>query len=266
MRRGLPKVSMVNGGIGAHDFDALVFGLAVGVDLEVNRHAEEIEVLRDLAHHAEALVIAQAVDGVLGLEFRRAGGVEPLGEEPGQLLAVVLLGQGAEIVQRRRLPGVLGGKGAHGLVVFLIAHHPAQHVQDHGALVGDQRLEFGREDVELPGARERDGVVGQRADRHIFDCLFQTGLSGGLFDVARLGIAREAVAQPPVIAGRGTDRSAPPLVRDGVGQQPVVDLLGDGAAGDGGDFRRPGGGHGVSGISTTFSVVEGAGRRGSRSR
>ena len=35
---------------------------------------------------------AQAVGGVLHLEFRRAGGVEPLREEPGELVAIIFLG------------------------------------------------------------------------------------------------------------------------------------------------------------------------------
>ena len=62
MRRGLPKVSTVNARIRADDFDSLVFGLAVGIDLQFHRHAEQIEVLRNLADHAEALVVAQPVD------------------------------------------------------------------------------------------------------------------------------------------------------------------------------------------------------------
>ena len=75
----------------ADDFDPLVFRLAVGIDLDVHRHAEEVEILRHFAGDAKAgsLVFfglllgltflfcrggaAQAVGGVLQLELWRAG-------------------------------------------------------------------------------------------------------------------------------------------------------------------------------------------------
>ena len=51
-------------GIGADDVDLLVHGFAVGLNAQVDRHAEEVEILVDLADGAEALVVAQPVDGV----------------------------------------------------------------------------------------------------------------------------------------------------------------------------------------------------------
>ncbi len=92
---------------------------------------------------------------------------------------------------------------------------------------------------------ERDGVIGQRADRHVFDHLFESGAAGGLLHVARLGVAGKSVGEPPVVTRCRTDRDSPPLVGDGVGQQPVIDLGGNPAAGDGSNLRRPRRGNGV---------------------
>src|SRR5947209_7078916 len=91
--------------IRTHDLDALAFRPAVGIDAQVDRHAEQVEVLRDLAGHAEPrrflffdLVVGliafgrlrhcgstQAVRRVFHLELRCASGIEPLREEPGEL-------------------------------------------------------------------------------------------------------------------------------------------------------------------------------------
>ena len=144
-------------------------------------------------------------------------------------------------------PAYWVAKRAHDLVVLHVAHHPAQHVHDHRALVGDQRLELRREHVEFVGARKRHRVVGQRAHRHILHGFVESHRAGSLLHVHGFRIAREAVAQPPVFLGRGTDRTSPPLVRDGVGEQAVVGFLADGAACHSGHFRRPGRGHGVVG-------------------
>ena len=67
--------------VGADDVDLLVFGFAVGFNAQIHGHAEEVEVLIDLADGAEAFVIAEAVDGVLVGEGGSAGAVDPLGEE-----------------------------------------------------------------------------------------------------------------------------------------------------------------------------------------
>ena len=140
--RGLPKVSTAYAELVPETSMRLVFRLAVGVNLQFHRHAEQVHVLLDFAHNAEAFL--RAVDGVLVLEFGRAGGVEPLGEEPRELLAGSLLCHLAEIVNRGGFAGVLRQEGAHGLVEGLVADDPAQHVQDHAALVGHQRLELRR--------------------------------------------------------------------------------------------------------------------------
>src|SRR5580658_6816482 len=138
--------------VGAHDFDALVFCFAVGIDAEIDGHAEKIEILINFSGHAEALVGSQAVDGVFHLEFWSARGIEPLGKEPRQLVAIIFLGDGAEVVGGGGFSGVLRCEIAHGLEIFVLAQHPAQHVQNHRALVGDQRLELGGEQIELAGA------------------------------------------------------------------------------------------------------------------
>ena len=69
--------------ISADDFDLLVFGLAVGFNAQVDGHAEEVEVLLNLADGPEALVVAEAIVGVLVSKFGRAGTVDPLGKERG---------------------------------------------------------------------------------------------------------------------------------------------------------------------------------------
>ena len=79
-------------GVGADDVDLLVFGFAVGFDAQIDGHAEEVEVLVDFADGAEALVVAEAVDGVLVGEGGRAGAVDPLGEERRELLLALGFG------------------------------------------------------------------------------------------------------------------------------------------------------------------------------
>src|ERR1700688_4752449 len=78
---------------GAYHFNLLVFGFTVGVNAQINRHAEQIEILRNFAGDAKARRFAffgclrgssgpaQAEGGVLHLEFGRTGGIEPLREE-----------------------------------------------------------------------------------------------------------------------------------------------------------------------------------------
>ena len=68
-----PKVSIVKGESVPTTSIRLFFGLTVGIDLQLHRHAEQIQVLRDLPDDAESLVVAQTINRVLGLELRRAG-------------------------------------------------------------------------------------------------------------------------------------------------------------------------------------------------
>src|ERR1019366_4969802 len=63
--------------ISADDLDSLRFSLAFGFDAYFHRHAEEVEVLLNLPDCAKALVVAQAVDGVLVRELRRSCAVHP---------------------------------------------------------------------------------------------------------------------------------------------------------------------------------------------
>ena len=94
-------------GVGADDVDSLIFGFAVGFDAQVDGHAEEVEVLVDLADGAEALVIAEAVDGVLVGEGGSAGAVDPLGEEGSELLLTLGFGDFFEVGRADGLVGVL---------------------------------------------------------------------------------------------------------------------------------------------------------------
>ena len=94
----------------------------------------------------------QAVRRVFHLELRCASGIEPLREEPGELIAVILLGDGAEIIGGRGFSRVFGGELTQCLVVFVFSEHPAQHVQDHRSLVGGERLKFGGEGIKLARA------------------------------------------------------------------------------------------------------------------
>src|SRR6202048_1343719 len=63
-------------GVGTDDVNRFYFGIAFGIDAEVNRHAEGVERVLDLADHTETLV--RAVDNVFNGEVRNAGGIEPL--------------------------------------------------------------------------------------------------------------------------------------------------------------------------------------------
>ena len=145
--------------------------MAVGIDLQLYRHAKQVEILRDLADDAEAL--GSPINGVFVFELRRAGGIEPLREEPTQLLPRLLIGHFAQIVGRRWLAGKLGGEAAHGLVEGRFAFHPAQHMEDDGAFAGDQRLELGRKSVEPANTGKGQIVVSQSVDRKVLHALFQ---------------------------------------------------------------------------------------------
>ena len=184
MRRGRPKVSTTyceSVPMTSMRFD---LGLAVGFDAQLDGHAEEVEVLRDLPDGAEALVVAEPVDGVLVGEVGGAGAVEPLGEEGLEFGAVVLFGLLLKLLAGGALAGVGDGKHADGVVEELVANNPAQHPEDHCTFVRREALKLGREGVELADAGERDGIVGQRADRHVLD-LFVVGCAAGSFlDIA----------------------------------------------------------------------------------
>ena len=196
---------------------------------------------------AESLVIAQTVHGVLVLEIGSAGGVQPLGKEPAQTLAGLRFGDLAEVIRVGRLPGELGGEGAHGLVENVVADDPAQHVQNHSPFVRGQRLEFRGEDVQLAATAQRHGVIGQRTHGHVFGDFLEPGFTGSLLDITRLGVAGETVAQPEALAVGWAHQRPPPLVGDRVGQQPVIDFSLEGARGQCRHLRRPGRGRGVIG-------------------
>src|ERR1035438_7223864 len=143
---GLPSVSILRStGMrkvsrswkSAQDFDALLFGIAFGFDLEVDRHAEGVQVLGDFPHDAKAFGGAQ--DGVFQLELGGSAGFNPLDEEVAQILAAGGFGDLAEIVGIGALPGVLLGERLERFEEILVSHNVAQHADDGGALTGGER-------------------------------------------------------------------------------------------------------------------------------
>ena len=152
MRRGRPKVStdVIASSVPTTSI-FLIYGFAVGFDAQVDGHAEEVEVLVDLADGAEALVVAEAIDGVLVSERGRAGAVDPLGKEGRELLLALRFGHFFEIAGADGLVGVLAERAFEGGEEGLVADFPAQHVEDHGALFEGHGLELGREGAQAAG-------------------------------------------------------------------------------------------------------------------
>ena len=210
------------GRLGAGDVDAAVFRLAFGFDAQLDGHAEEVEVLGDRADRAEALVAAEPEDGVLVAEGGRAGAVEPLGEEGGELEVGLGLGDGLDVGAADAFVGVLREHAAEELLEALVAHLPAEHVEDHRALFERHGLELRREGVEAAEGGERLGVVGQRAGGDVGDGGLEGGLAGGVFEVHQLGVAGHAVGDPGIVERGRRDFGAPPLVRDGVGEEALA--------------------------------------------
>src|SRR5262245_7934605 len=69
----------------AYDFDAGVFGIAIRLDLELDRHFEQVEVLFYLT--ADLVPIPLAVNNVIDLELGHARSTDPLLEEVIQIPA-----------------------------------------------------------------------------------------------------------------------------------------------------------------------------------
>jgi hypothetical protein len=67
------------------------------VDAQLDRHAEEVEILLHCPDRAEAFVVAEAEDGVFVGEGWGAGAVEPLREEGGELEVGLRLRDGLDI-------------------------------------------------------------------------------------------------------------------------------------------------------------------------
>jgi len=233
--------------LGAGDIDAADLGLAVGFDAELYRHAEEVEVLCDGADGAEALVVAEAEDGVLVGEGGGSGAVAPLSEEGRELELRLGLGYGLDVGGADALVGVLGEEAAEELEEGVIAHLPTEHVEDHRTLLEGHGLELGGEGVEAAYSGERLGVVGEGSGLDVGDGRLEGRFSGGVFDEHQLGVAGHAVGDPGVVEGGGGDLAAPPLVGEGVGEEAGVGLSGDARAGEGGDLGGPCGGDGVGG-------------------
>ncbi len=160
--------------------------------------------------------------------------------------------------------GVLREEAAEELEEDVVAHLPAEHVEDHRALLERHGLELRGEGIEAADGGEGFGVVGEGAGGDVGDGGLEGVLAGGVFEVHQLGVAGHAVGDPGVVHGGGRDLAAPPLMGEGVGEQALLVAGGDAVAGDGGDLGRPGGGDGVVGELDEvhvggFGLAEGAG-------
>ena len=78
-------------------------------------------------------------------------------------------GDGLDVVGADALVGVLGEQAAQEVLEDGISHLPAEHMEDHGALLEGHGLELGREWVEAAQRVERLGVIGQRAGGDVVD-------------------------------------------------------------------------------------------------
>ena len=152
-------------------------------------------------------------------------------------------GDGLDVGGADGLVGVLREHAAEEVGEDVVAHLPAEHVEDHGALFEGLGLELRGEGVEAAEGGEGVGVVGEGAGGDVGDGVLEGGLAAGVFEVQQLGVAGHAVGDPGVVEGGGRDLVAPPLVGDGVGEEAGVAAVGA----DGDDFRGPGGGDGVGG-------------------
>ncbi len=156
-------------------------------------------------------------------------------------------GDGLDVRGADGLVGVLREEGAEEFVEDIVAHLPAEHVEDHGSLFEGHGLELRREGIEAADGGEGLGVVGEGAGGDVGDGGLEGAFAGGVFEVHQLGVAGHAVGDPGIVHSSGRDLAAPPLVGEGVGEQALLVAGGDAIAGDGGDLGRPGGGDGVVG-------------------
>jgi len=251
-------------GVGAGDVDATDLGLAVGLDAEFDRHAEEVEVLGNGTDGAESFVAAEAEDGVFVCEGGRAGAVEPLGEERLELEVGLSLGDGFDIGGADGFVRILREEGVEEFEKDLVAHLPAEHMENHRALFKSHGLELRGEGVETADGGERFCVIGEGTGGDVGDGVLEGGFAGGVFEVHQLGVAGHAVGDPGIVHGGWRDLAAPPLMGEGVGEQALLVAGGDAATGDGCDLGGPGGGDGVVGEFDEvhvggFGLAEGAG-------
>ena len=225
--------------VGAHHLDLLILGLAVCLYAQVHRHPEQVEILLNLSDGSEALVVAKPVDGVFVSESRRAGTVNPLCKERGQLLLALRLGYLDQILRANRAVGVLAQSSFKRGQEGLVAHFPAEHVEHHGALFQGHGLELGGKRIQAPGARKRYGVVGQRTGCDVFHRREHRVFAAFIGQVHQLAIAGHSIGDPGIVERAWTDFAAPPLVRDGIGQQPHTALVAYARTRNRNQFRSP---------------------------
>ena len=102
IRLGLPNVSTVNGELvpcTSIRFSSVLPSVSIFNSTGMRNKSRSCVIL---PHHPKALVVAEAVNRVLGLELGRSRGIEPLCEEPLQLVSVILLRDVAEVIERWR--------------------------------------------------------------------------------------------------------------------------------------------------------------------
>ena len=101
MRRGLPKVSMVNGELvptTSMRFSSVLPSVSIFNSTGMRNRSRSWLICPTTR---KPLLLPEPVNRVFRLEFGRSRGIEPLGEEPGQLVAVILLGESSKVVERR---------------------------------------------------------------------------------------------------------------------------------------------------------------------
>src|SRR5205823_11971665 len=118
-----------------------VLGIALGFDMQIDRHPERVEILRDLALHPEAFRGTE--NCVFQLEFGGTVRFHPLNEEVAKLLSELSLSSLPEILCSYRFPGILLKKLFNAPEELLVAQSASQHLHNDGALVGAERPVFG---------------------------------------------------------------------------------------------------------------------------
>ena len=111
----------------------------------------------------------------------------------------------------------------------LVAHKLAQHVQDHGRLVVDERAVDAAVAAKVPKpVAERDRSFGRLADRpaaHLPHHPREDIVAALALRVESGEVLGEALAQPLIVIGPPSDSLPPPLMRDLVGQEEVGIVL-----------------------------------------
>ena len=224
------------------DRDRFKFGISFRLNFNLHIHVKNVQVLLCFPDDSETLL--GAVDHVLQIEFRNAGGMQPLRKkrtQAGRLrgsggcvaqlefggcrLRKVRFGKLLKILDPRGFAGIFRIKILQQGIEIGIADDGAKHVKHHGALVDDHGLIFLRTGLETTGISDWSRLVKhERAHGVILQRLVQGVLARILLDVQSVGITREPVGEPDIGWRRSRDLRAPPLMRNQGCQQSLVRL------------------------------------------